>query len=94
MGRNILITILSISLSIGFTYSVEAGWLQKTEKVFKDTSKSVEETLGSHKETEVDKTSEPKEAEKQNPEKSTKVSKTSSDDSERTSSEKWDEIDS
>jgi len=76
-----------MSLSIGFTYSVEAGWLD-------DTSKSVKETLVSDKETEVDKTSEPKTGEKQNPEKSNKVSNTSSDDSERTSSENWDETDS
>jgi len=91
MRRSILITILSISLSIGFTCSVEAGWL---EKAFNDTSKAVKETLGPDKEAEVDKTSEPKKVEKQNPEKSTKVSNTSSDDAERSSSENWDEIDS
>ena len=94
MRRNILITILSISLSIGFTYSVEAGWLEKTKKVFNDTSKLVKKTLVPDKKTEVDKTSEPKKVEKQNLEKSTKVPNTSSDDSERTSSENWDEIDS
>ena len=87
MRRNILITILSMSLSIGFIYSVEAGWLD-------DISNSVKETLLSDKETEVDKTSDPKTGEKQNPEKSKKVSNTSSDDSERASSENWDETDS
>jgi len=94
MRRNILITILSISLSIGFTYSVEAGWWEKTTEVLNDASKSVNEILVSDKETKVDKTSEPKEVGKQNPEKTTKVSNTSSDDSEPNSSENWDEIDS
>jgi len=79
MRRNILITILSMSLSIGFIYSVEADWLD-------DTSNLVKETLVSDKETKVDKTSEPKKGEKQNPDKSTKVSNPSSENS--------DEIDS